>query len=584
MKRSTLSAALASVGLAVSILLPSARAEEAIDPAALAELPHWPMGWHLPPPLGPEERRERDSNADVTVWLPPGATRIRAVLVVPNNTDSKDWSEHGLLREFLARHETGILYMRRYGTGIESAPANYQNPPADTTRMPEMLKHVAQVTGVAEFEHAPWITFGKSSRGSFPFRMGWLYPERTIASIGYHGETPTWPPPSWAKFDDAHTILHLNANGETEWGGTWFVHVRPSLLNYNTRTPWLGHVMVARGIEHGNYGSAGPRAMPRPRVWDYMSHFVDKALALRLPEEGYPTDGPITLQTVDPASGYLIDPFAVEELFQVPHFPLQEGPDGFRSGSGQEHPVSGFVRIEPPEGFEVPEGVPVVQPDTEVQGFKNWILTEQRTMQMAADPMLELSDDLRALRPVPGDEVTLDGTTFTFRPIRENQIAPEGGIRVPTGRMTMLAYTVLEVPERRHFKLAAPFTPATRQQAVIAGVPVAHDQVVELGPGRYPLLHVVRMSVRWGRIGPWLVDVSDEHVALAKQVQAEADERAAEQARIDAEGREPPVVIRKASAVPEAERGRHLWVADRELAREWFKMHAIHGQEFQVEE
>ena len=187
------------------------------NPYDLAEEPHWPMGWQLTEPLGPEDRSPRHNNADILVWLPPDTIRIRAMLIVPNNTDSKDWSEDTVVREVLTRHQTGILYMRRFDTGIEAM--DFREP--DRTRMPALLHDTAQRTGIAEIEFAPWITFGKSSRGKFPFRMGWIWPERTIATIVYQGETPTWPIPEWAEQAKDHTILHVNANGETEWAGTW---------------------------------------------------------------------------------------------------------------------------------------------------------------------------------------------------------------------------------------------------------------------------------------------------------------------------------------------------------------------------
>jgi hypothetical protein len=53
------------------------------------------------------------------------------------------------------------------------------------------------------------------------------------------------------------------------------------------------------------------------RIWDYLALFVDKALTLRLPEKGYPTDAPLKLRQVDPDSGYLIHPRAIEELLAM---------------------------------------------------------------------------------------------------------------------------------------------------------------------------------------------------------------------------------------------------------------------------
>ncbi len=558
-------------------------ADDADDPTAMAEPPLWPKGWQLPPPLGPEDRNPDHDNADILIWTPPEADRIRAVLLVPNNTDSIHWSEHDPVREAAKKHEMGIVYMRRYHTGIE-----WDIDEPDRSRMLDLLADVAERTGVAEFEHAPWITFGKSSRGSFPFRMGWIFPERTIASISYHAETPTWPIAEWGGGED-HSILHVNAMGETEWGGTWFVHVRPSLLNYHLNTDWLGHIMVAKDVGHGDYGDEGGRASPlklsRDETWDYLAVFTDKALELRLPDEGYPTDGPIELKQVDRDSGYLIEPFAVETLFEVPRNPLREDDDGgYKVGGDGDVPVSGYASFSPPEDFTVPDGVPVVQPDTEREGFDDWLVTEQHAWTMKTDPMTE-PDKFKSLRPEPGDEIEIDDETFTFGRIDSGRVADEGGIRVQPQRMTMLAYTVLEVSERKHYKLVAPHTPATRQQVILNGEPVKHEQVIELEPGRYPLLLVVRMSVRWGRIGPWLTDVSDEHIALAKQIQAEADEAAAEMAQREAErGDDPPVVIHKASTVPEPDRRRMFWVADREQAEAWFEVHNVHDQPLKISE
>ncbi|MBM4019913.1 MAG: hypothetical protein FJ288_16600 [Planctomycetes bacterium] len=579
-----IAAAVSAALLSLAVCAPS-RAEE----QSLAEPPHWPVGFLLPESLAGKRPATGPVKADVLVWVPEGAKRIRAMLLIPNNTDSKIFGEHAALRQVAARREMGIVYLRDFDTGIE----HRKDAPAEPERIQEVLHLVADATGIVEFRHAPWVTFGKSSRGEFPFRMAWLFPERTIASVSYHAETPTWPLPEWARLK-GETILHVNANGETEWGGTWFNHVRPSLLNYRARTGWLAHQVIARGIGHGDYpdthGSAGwgepvpPGTMSCLRIWDYLALFMEKAIALRVPSEKYPADGPLELKQVDEASGYLIDPFAAEDLFRVPRLPLREGPGGYLVGGGEEAPVSGYAAFAPLKGFAPPEGVPVVKADTSVQGFKDWLLTESLKFPMKADPMLDLGE-LRRLMPRPGDQVSIEGKTLAFQRIIPKHVAPEGGIALNTGllppnaKITLLAYTILQVDARRHYRLAAPFTAATRQQIVLNGVPLRHKQVIELQPGHYPLLMVVRMTARWGRIGPWLEDVTEADVALARKTQAEADQRAAEEARIRDSAAPPPnVLIRKATDVPEGERKKMFWVADREQAEAWLGLHAPYGQ------
>lgn len=301
-------------------------------PAALAELPDWPVGMMMPAELKEGQKPSKSKGlpkAEVLVWTPPNAKRIRAILLVPNNSDSKDCAQHAAIRDVFAKHEVGIVYLRNYnGNIIERV-----DPPVATNTIFALLAAVAKETGIVEFQHAPWITFGKSSRGMFPFRMAWQYPARTIASIDYHGETPHWPMPAWSRVKD-ETILHLNINGSEEWDRTWYRHVRPNLLNYRAQTGWLTHQVVVNGVGHSNYadGCGSPGwGQPVPagvisclRVWDYIAVYYDKVLSLRLPKGQYPTDGPVKLNQVDPATGYLIHPRAPEELLSLKWRPLRQ--------------------------------------------------------------------------------------------------------------------------------------------------------------------------------------------------------------------------------------------------------------------
>jgi len=552
----------------------------ATQPAAsLAEPPEWPIGFAIPDAMGGKRPAKGPDRADILIWLPDGAKRIRAMLIIPNNSDSKAFGEHAATRKVAAKHEMAIVYLRNFATGFE-----HRKTPPESDAMAELMALVSRHTHINEFVHAPWVTFGKSSRGEFPFRMAWLYPDRTIASITYHGETPTWPIPDWARLN-GQTILSVNANGESEWAGTWFGHVRPSLLNYRATQNWLSHIVVVKGVGHGDYidthGSSGwgkpvpPGAVSCLRVWDYLALFMDKAVGLRLPPGEYPTEGPLALRQVDEASGVLIDPFAVETLFKVPRLPLREKGGVFLVGEVEEKPVDGFAVIPPAANFAPPEGVPVVKYESG-KSPRQWILTDSLKFAMQADPMLDLGH-LQKLMPAVGDEVTIDGKTLKFAPIETKQVGPNGGIalntglRPPNGKITLLAYTVLEVDQPRFVRVRAGYTAATRIQLVLNGVPVRHKQVLELKPGLYPLLLVLRMTANWDRIEPDLEDAPAVAVAMAKAMQAELDARAAEEARL--KNAPQPRIIHKAADVPPDQRKRMFWVADQELADAWLDLH-----------
>ncbi len=584
-KRADRSGWFAGCGMVVALwiggfLLGAVSAEGA---EGLAELPHWPIGLGVPKDAPPP--RKPLKNAAILAWVPPKAKRIRAVLLIRQNTDSKHFGEHAGLRKVANKHEMAVVYLRYYPH--EQLAKN----PQDHVLF-QILGSVADATGIDEFRHAPWITFGKSSVGKFPYYLAWAFPDRTIATISYHAETPTWPADAWANVAD-DTILHVSVNGETEWGGTWNRHVRPSLLNYRARSRWLPHAVVVHDVGHGNYldvhGGAGwgkkfPGKITCIRVWDYLSLYVDKALALRLPPDKYPTKRPIELQQIDPATGYLIRPYAVEDMFRLPRMWMTESEGGYEVDPAGEDSPPTFLAVSPAEGFKTPAGVPV-EPLPVGQSPKKWLLTEGLPFAMEKDPMRTLGD-LQSLRPKPGDRVTIDGHVATFHPIQTKYVRREGGITLNNGlqqrdKATLLAYTVLDVPKKTQLKLNAPFTQNGRVQVVLNGVPLAHRQIVELRKGLYPMLVVVRLRTKWSTLRAGFEAATAEEVRAAQQHTTElaekaskADDRSQRAALIDAP------VIRAFRDVPEDERANWFWVPDRELAEAWFKLHAVRGQKF----
>jgi hypothetical protein len=535
----------------------------------LAELPSWPHGLFLPggPPPKPDKTSGR-IRAQVLAWAPPEAKRIRSLLVVPNNTDSIGFAAHPATRVVAVKREMGMVYLRE----------------GDVAHVQDVLNAVAAKTGIVEFKHAPWIVYGKSSRGMFPIQMEWKFPKRTIAGISFHAETPTWPPGAEANLG-GETLLHVIANGEMEWGGTWYVHVRPSLLNYRAQKNWLPHQVVSWGVGHGDYpDETSGRDNPAPRqtrraVWDYLALYVDKVLGLRVPQDKYPTDGPLDLKQVDEAAGYVIDPFAVEDLFRKPRCPLISSPAGYIV---VQEPSGGYAAIAPPKDYAAPEGVPVT-PLASGKSPTGWLITPFLPFAMKNDPMVDLGG-LVTLRPKPGDAVKVDDHDATFNPIAPNGVARNGGINVKRGTFTVLAFTVLEVDKTQHVKLKASYSAAGRLQVVLNGVPVAHTQVIELQKGQYPMLVVLRkMGVAgtdWSSIQPLFTEIAQEEAERTKLSAAEDAKRKAELSKRLAERPKAPL-IRKAGDVPKDERAKMFWVADREQAEAWFKLHALHGQKME---
>jgi hypothetical protein len=159
---------------------------------------------------------------------------------------------------------------------------------------------------------------------------------------------------------------------------------------------------VAWNVGHGDYietmqesskPGAKPKApmtprLPRNRVWDYLALFVDKAVALRVPTDAYPTNGPIALKTVDPDSGYLIHPRATETLLGAKWRPLRQTDGTFT--------IVDHIK-EPGENFDPNPGT--IDPSLLIRKATEVPAAERRGLFWIADK--ELAEAWRALHIPP---------------------------------------------------------------------------------------------------------------------------------------------------------------------------------------
>lgn len=334
-----------------------AKSESAEAPSA------WPIEYRLPDELWEEwfayeealaekfnpnrkkKKRRKKISADshIQLWVPPESERIRAIFIMPNNTDSFLIGEHPAVRKVAAKHHMAIIHFKAVGGAVIEGTRS-ESPALAEKSFNTILDIAATESGIDDLRHAPWITLGKSSRGKFPFRTAWWNPSRVIATIAYHGEVPTYPMEKWSTAAD-ESILHCSVNGLTEWDGTWFRAVRPGILNYHHNTKWLGHQAVIMGVDHGYYPDyylyptfrqPMPQKMPgvpklarSARTWDYLAAFIDAALTLRVPADTFPEGAPIKLNQVDRSSGYLIHPRAIEEILGTKWFAFRQSDEGF---------------------------------------------------------------------------------------------------------------------------------------------------------------------------------------------------------------------------------------------------------------
>lgn len=192
------------------------------------------------------------------------------------------------------------------------------------------------------------------------------------------------------------------------------------------------------------------------------------------------------------------------------------------------------AEIDPAENYKPGRGVPVF-------GFKsdemspNWILASGfKTDKVDGDPLADLGG-VSAARPQVGDRVEFGGKSFRFAPVPQekdkgywqHENYDDGkkliDITNAVGRdyfSTTFFFAVLRNDKPRWVR----FEPGLHRSAVVYlnGVRLAHDEVVHIKPGLYPMLVQVYIDQinPWGRqlMRPRLVEITADE---AKQLIAE---------------------------------------------------------------
>lgn len=173
----------------------------------------------------------------------------------------------------------------------------------------------------------------------------------------------------------------------------------------------------------------------------------------------------------------------------------------------------------------VKPGTPVV-PLTADASPAEWLLAAPFPSMLVGDPVASMQG-IERLHPGPGDKAAIEDMTITFDPIgKEDKVADKaGGIALKgflkTGSVSLAAYTVIECKEPGLYKVVNPFTLSGRSQIALNGKLVAHDQVVRLEAGKYPVMLMLRLAKKWNTVAPRFVKATEQDLAASAAKMAE---------------------------------------------------------------
>lgn len=249
--------------------------------------------------LGTEQSVDNMSRA--FLWIPPHCKQVKAVVVGTHNMSEEGIFEHPNFRKAMSELDLAIIWITpNFDTRWD--PENNVN-----ARFYEMMATLAKVSGYTELIHCPIVPIGHSAMATYPWNFAAWNPERTLAILSIHGDSPRTRLTGYgrANLDWGNRTLEgipgLLVMGEYEW---WEDRLT-SALDYRREYPDVPLSLLA-DAGHGHFDHSD-------ELIDYLTLFLKKAMKYRLPKSTKINE-PIRLIPIEARKGWLVDRWHKDEL------------------------------------------------------------------------------------------------------------------------------------------------------------------------------------------------------------------------------------------------------------------------------
>jgi hypothetical protein len=242
------------------------------------------------------------------LWIPPECRQVRAVVVGQHNMLEEGIFEHPAFRRELARLGMAEVWI------VPQVDCVFQFDKGAGERFTAMMAALAKESGYRELEFAPIVPIGHSACASYPWNFAAWNPGRTLAILSVHGDAPLTPMtgsgrpnPGWGD-RTIDGVPGLMVMGEYEWLEG---RLAPALEFRQKHLKVPLAVLAEPGRGHFDGGD---------RLVDFLALFIRKAAEARLPAE-MPQDQAPVLKPVDPATGWLVERWHLNQPRQCPPAP-----------------------------------------------------------------------------------------------------------------------------------------------------------------------------------------------------------------------------------------------------------------------
>ncbi len=237
---------------------------------------------------------ETNAHPSAYLWIPENCKQVRAVIVGQHNMTEETIFEHPEFRKNMGKLGIAEIWIT---PGIDQ---RWDVTKGTQQIFETMMKNLSEISGYTELEFAPVIPIGHSAMATYPWNFAAWNPERTLAVLSIHGDSPRTHLTGYgsANLDwGNHTIEgipSLMVMGEDEW---WEDRLITS-FDYRREYPNAPLSFLA-DAGHGHFDISD-------ELIDYLSLFLKKAVQYRLPNHS-PSNTPVLLIPVEAKNGWLAD-------------------------------------------------------------------------------------------------------------------------------------------------------------------------------------------------------------------------------------------------------------------------------------
>jgi hypothetical protein len=231
------------------------------------------------------------------LWVPPTCNQLRGIVFSGHNQLEEGILEDPIFRDALARLNFGEVWMTR-----DIDPCGTFDPACGAQKaFDEALAKLAAVSGYEELLHAPVIYLSHSAQASEPWNFGAWNPERTLAMISFHGDSPrsnylccNHHNPDWGTrtIDGIPGLICIGSEEFNEF------RIEDSFRFMRQYPASLISLLINDGRGHSDFSNEDLH---------YLTRFITKVADKRLPKGEWDGQSPLPLKPLKREDGWLAD-------------------------------------------------------------------------------------------------------------------------------------------------------------------------------------------------------------------------------------------------------------------------------------